>query len=134
MDAVDALLAGDDTFTAICCANDLLALGALQRLAELGIDVPGAMSVAGFDDISTAAITAPSLSTVRLPLRELGRRGFEHVDRVLAGDAPAPVRLPTEVVLRESTSAPATVADRSKAGRATVARPATRPAHTAKAS
>ena len=78
-------------FTAIGCANDLLALGALQRLAELGIDVPGAVSVAGFDDISTAAITAPSLSTVRLPLRELGRRGFEHADRALAGDAPAPV-------------------------------------------
>ena len=81
VDAVDTLLAGGAPFTAICCANDLLALGALQRLAELGIDVPGAMSVAGFDDISTAAITAPSLSTVRLPLRELGRRGFEHVDR-----------------------------------------------------
>ncbi len=59
-------------FSAISCANDLLALGALQRLAELGVDVPGEVSVAGFDDISTAALTAPSLSTVRLPLRELG--------------------------------------------------------------
>ena len=74
VDAVDALLAGDATFTAIRCANDLLALGALQRLAELGIDVPSAMSVAGFDDISTAAITAPSLSTVRLPLRSSAAR------------------------------------------------------------
>ena len=85
---VDTLLAGDAPFTAICCANDLLALGALQRLAELGIDVPGDVSVAGFDDISTAAMTAPSLSTVRLPLREMGRRGFEHADRLLAGDRP----------------------------------------------
>ena len=74
-------------FTAIACANDLLALGALQRLAALGIDVPGAVSVAGFDDISTAALTAPALSTVRLPLRELGRRGFAHADAVLRGDA-----------------------------------------------
>jgi LacI family transcriptional regulator len=115
VDGVDALLAGDTRFTAICCSNDLLALGALQRLAELGIDVPGTMSVAGFDDISTAAITAPSLSTVRLPLRELGRRGFEHVDRVLAGDTPPPLRLPTEVVLRDSTAAPATVATRATA-------------------
>ena len=47
---------------------------------------------------------------MRLPLRELGRRGFEHVDRALAGDAPAPVRLPTEVVLRDSTAAPAVTA------------------------
>jgi LacI family transcriptional regulator len=103
---VDTLLAGDAPFTAICCANDLLALGALGRLAELGIDVPGEVSIAGFDDISTAALTAPSLSTVRLPLREMGRRGFEHADRLLAGDAPERQVLPTEVVLRDSTGAP----------------------------
>ncbi len=79
--AVDALLGGEAPFTAICCANDLLALGALARLAERGIQVPGDVSVAGFDDIAVAAMTAPSLSTVRLPLRELGRRGYHHADR-----------------------------------------------------
>jgi LacI family transcriptional regulator len=105
---VDRLLAGAAPFSAICCANDLLALGALRRLAALGIDVPGDVSVAGFDDISTAALTAPSLSTVRLPLREMGRFGFEHADRVLAGDTPEPRLLPTEVVLRGSTAAPGT--------------------------
>ena len=104
---VDLLRSGDAPFTAICCANDLLALGALQRLAALGINVPTEMSVAGFDDISTAALTAPSLSTVRLPLREMGRLGFEHADRLLAGDQPDRQRLPTEVVLRDSTAAPA---------------------------
>jgi LacI family transcriptional regulator len=103
---VDTLLAGAAPFSAICCANDLLALGALRRLATLGIDVPGDVSVAGFDDISTAALTAPSLSTVRLPLREMGRLGFEHADRLLAGDTPQPRLLPTEVVLRGSTAAP----------------------------
>lgn len=102
----DTLLAGDAPFTAISCANDLLALGALTRLAALGIDVPGEVSVAGFDDISTAALTSPSLSTVRLPLREMGRRGFEHADRILGGDEPEPKILPTEVVLRGSTAAP----------------------------
>jgi LacI family transcriptional regulator len=101
--AVDTLLAAGSDVTAICCANDLLAIGALGRLAELGVDVPGEVSVAGFDDISTAALTAPSLSTVRLPLRELGRRGFELAGRLLAGEDPAPVNLPTQVVLRGST-------------------------------
>ena len=100
---VDGLLARGVGFTAICCANDLLALGALRRLAELGIDVPGQVSVAGFDDISTAALTSPSLSTVRLPLREMGRRGFEHADRVLSGEEAAPELMPTEVILRGST-------------------------------
>ena len=104
--AVDTLLDAGSPFSAVCCANDLLALGALRRLAERGIDVPGDVSVAGFDDIPTAALTAPSLSTVRLPLRELGRRGFEHADRRLAGDDPPGRVLPTEVVLRNSTAAP----------------------------
>ncbi|HET7029714.1 MAG TPA: LacI family DNA-binding transcriptional regulator [Candidatus Limnocylindrales bacterium] len=103
---VDILLDGGVSFTAICCANDLLALGALRRLAERAIAVPGQVSVAGFDDISTAALTAPSLSTVRLPLRELGRLGFEEADRRLAGGTSEPRRLPTEVVLRGSTAAP----------------------------
>ena len=117
---VDALLAGDAPFTAICCANDLLALGALGRLAELGVDVPGEVSVAGFDDISTAALTAPSLSTVRLPLREMGRRGFELADRLLAGGEPEQHVLPTEVVLRDSTGAPPVFAlPVNGAGRAT---------------
>ncbi len=104
--AVDRLLASDAAFTAICCANDLLALGAVRRLGELGIDVPGSVSVAGFDDISVAAITAPRLSTVRLPLRELGRRGFAHAVRQLAGDDVERILLPTDVVLRDSTAPP----------------------------
>jgi LacI family transcriptional regulator len=65
--------------------------------------------VAGFDDISTAALTAPSLSTVRLPLREMGRRGFEYADRLLAGGRPDQVQLPTEIVLRNSTAVHALV-------------------------
>ncbi len=100
---VDRLLAGGVPFTAVCAANDLLALGALRRLAARGIDVPGRVSVAGFDDIQTAAITAPSLSTVRLPLQDIGRRGFEYAAQVLEGGRPPREVLPTELVLREST-------------------------------
>lgn len=105
---VDALLSGSALFTAICSANDLLALGALRRLGELEIEVPGEVSVAGFDDISTAAMIAPRLSTVRLPLHEIGRLGFEFAEQLLAGGHPEPQLLPTELVLRDSTaSAPA---------------------------
>ena len=100
---IDRLLAADAPFTAVCAANDLLALGALRRLAELGIEVPGRVSVAGFDDIQTAAITSPRLSTVRLPLHEIGRRGFEYAAQLLEGARPAREVLPTELVLREST-------------------------------
>ena len=103
--AVDTLLAGTAGFTAIACASDPLALGALARLGELGIDVPGDVSVAGFDDIPVAAMTAPGLSTVRLPLREMGRRGFAQAVHLLAGEATEPTILPTELVMRGSTAA-----------------------------
>ncbi len=103
--AVDALLAGAAPFTVLCSANDLLALGALRRLDELGIDVPGEVSVAGFDDIQTAAMVAPRLSTVRLPLHEIGRLGFEFAEQLLTGGQPEPQTLPTELVLRDSTAA-----------------------------
>jgi LacI family transcriptional regulator len=102
--AVDQLFATGADFTAIACANDLLALGALQRLHERGLAVPGDVSVAGFDDIPVAAMTAPSLSTVRLPLRELGRRGFEAAIRMLSTETVEPQILPTQVVLRDSTA------------------------------
>jgi LacI family transcriptional regulator len=105
--AVDDLLAGEASFTAIAAANDLLALGALQRLAELGIRVPDEVSVAGFDDVQTAGLVAPSLSTVRLPLHEIGRLGFSFAERVLAGERPRRRLLPTELVMRDSTRVPA---------------------------
>ena len=103
---VDTLLAGQTPFTALVCANDLLALGALGRLAELGIRVPLDVSVAGFDDIGVAALTAPALTTVRIHLRELGRRGFAAVARVLEGVDPGIEDLPIDVVQRASTAPP----------------------------
>ncbi len=106
--AVDELLAAHAGATAIACANDLLALGAMTRLREHGVRVPDDVSVAGFDDISVAAITAPSLSTVRLPLRELGAHGWSFAERLLRGDAPARETLPTTLVMRGSTAAPPT--------------------------
>ena len=103
---VDTLIGGQAQFTAIACANDPLAMGALARLADLGIDVPGQVSVAGFDDVPVAAITSPSLSTVRLPLREMGRRGFAEAVRVLGGEEIVSTVLPTELAMRDSTAPP----------------------------
>lgn len=103
---IDTLLTGTAAFTAVCAANDLLALGALQRLAELGILVPDDVSVAGFDDIQTAVMATPPLSTVRLPLHEIGRRAFRFAERQLAGRRPRREVLPTELVMRGSTAPP----------------------------
>jgi DNA-binding LacI/PurR family transcriptional regulator len=60
--------------------------------------------------VPVSAITSPSLSTVRIPLREMGRRGFAEAARVLGGDQLVPAVLPTELALRASTAAPPDVA------------------------
>ena len=103
---VDALLAAAPDLTAIACANDLLALGVLDRLAELGIAVPDELSVSGFDDIPAAARTNPPLSTVRVPLRSLGAGGFRMALKILDGRRPHRQVMPFEVMRRGSIAAP----------------------------
>jgi len=63
--------------TAIFCANDAIAIGCMEVLAEYGLKVPGDISVAGFDDTLIARMTTPKLTTVRQPFRELGRRAVD---------------------------------------------------------
>ncbi|HEU5325968.1 MAG TPA: LacI family DNA-binding transcriptional regulator [Candidatus Limnocylindria bacterium] len=105
-DGAERLLRADPRLTAIACANDLQALGALDRFAQLGVSVPDDVSVTGFDDIPGASRTSPSLSTVHLPLRELGRSGFLQAEKILAGRRPHRRLLAHEIVLRRSTSKP----------------------------
>jgi LacI family transcriptional regulator len=75
-DAVDAIVALDPRPTAIFAANDSMAVGALSKLADAGIDVPEEMSLAGFDDIPIAHYVNPPLTTIGVDIAELGRRAF----------------------------------------------------------
>jgi LacI family transcriptional regulator len=89
--------------TAILALNDAMAVGALAALRELGIQVPGDVSLAGFDDVPSTRDVTPALTTVRLELRRLGREAMK-----LALERQQPelrlVRVPTEVILRDSTA------------------------------
>ena len=60
--------------TAIMCGNDVLAAGAMRRAREMGLDIPGDISITGFDDIELARIVTPTLTTVRVPHREMGHK------------------------------------------------------------
>ena len=91
--------------TAIFCETDHIAAGALQALRELRIDVPGQVSVIGFDDLALASSVDPPLTTVRRPLLDIGREAgkllLKHVN-----DASAPVenlKLPVELIVRGTT-------------------------------
>ena len=66
------LAALPDRPTAIFCANDLMAIGAMDTARELGLDVPGDVALVGFDDIEAAALVTPALTTVLNPADQLG--------------------------------------------------------------
>ena len=92
--------------TAICCFNDLAAIGAIRSLRVAGLNVPGDVSVVGFDDILSAAYYTPSLTTVRQPLTEMGKRGAQVLlERIANREAPFPseIVMAPELVVRESS-------------------------------
>ena len=87
---------------AIVCANDGTAQGVLKELGARGIAIPEAVAVTGFDDVEGARFSDPPLTTVRQPLRELGREVLRALlEQVRGGPATRKV-LPSELVLRES--------------------------------
>jgi len=90
--------------TAVFAANDQMALGLLRGIAEAGRDVPGEVSVVGFDDLADAADYRPPLTTVRQDFDALGARAVAAlVDGIEAGAPPAFETVPTRLVVREST-------------------------------
>jgi LacI family transcriptional regulator len=100
------LMSAKPTPTAIVCGNDVLALGALLEAQKLGIAVPRALSIVGFDDLEMARHVQPSLTTLHVPTQLLWHTV---ADRVITALEPAPVQAATavevELVVRESTGA-----------------------------
>lgn len=112
------LLASRAAFTALFAFNDISAIGAVRALRENGYRVPEDVSVVGFDDIQSAAFQNPGLTTVRQPLRRMGRLAAETVLRNITSPASHStsrrIMVEPELVVRESTStAPARKAGRS---------------------
>jgi LacI family transcriptional regulator len=101
------LLEPHDRPTAVFAANDQSALEIVHVALELGLEVPGDLSVVGFDNIPESALSAPPLTTVAQPIQQMGIRAVETLIAMIGGAEPPPrVTLPTEFVLRQSTAPP----------------------------
>jgi len=95
--------------TALLCANDLMAIGALEYCKSKGIRVPDDVSIVGFDDVPIAALVTPRLTTVRQPARDMGYRAAQLLFDLLGdtdGDTPH-AEFPTTVEIRDSVAPPA---------------------------
>ncbi|GIJ56466.1 LacI family DNA-binding transcriptional regulator [Virgisporangium aurantiacum] len=107
--AAGVRLAADPAVTAILCGNDDTALAVRRALYEAGRNVPGDVSVVGFDDVPGAAYWTPALTTVRMNFVALGRACLDAVVAEVAGGPLPEVTLePPTLVLRESTAPPPT--------------------------
>jgi DNA-binding LacI/PurR family transcriptional regulator len=105
--AMEELLAAEPELDAVFAANDLMAFGAMQALAESGRRVPDDVAVVGFDDSPIAASVHPGLTTVRQPIVAMGEAMATRLLSVIEDGPPdpvtAPVIMPTEIVLRDTT-------------------------------
>ena len=83
-----ALLRAPDRPTAVCCANDEIAFGAIDAARTEGLSCPGDLSIIGFDDGLWATVCRPALTTVRFEFFNAGRRAAEALSRAaLTGEA-----------------------------------------------
>lgn len=102
--AMKRILDSGAAFTAVIASNDEMAIGAIQALKEAGREAPRDVAVIGFDNRLEGAANIPPLTTIEIPLFDMGKRALEEMARHLSFGTPlAPIlRVPTRLVIRES--------------------------------
>jgi LacI family transcriptional regulator len=103
--ATEQLLSLADAPTALFCANDEMAFGAIDAVNSKGLKVPDDVSVIGFDDIATASYVFPKLTTMRQPFGAMAARAVGELVELIQGREITAVKIafPTELVIRNST-------------------------------
>ncbi|QPC84024.1 LacI family DNA-binding transcriptional regulator [Phototrophicus methaneseepsis] len=106
--AVDELLRQDAPFTAIVCATDSTAMGAMHRLHEAGLRIPEDVSIVGYDDAEYASYLYPPLTTIRQDFNLLGRTAIAYLNELIVDDFSVLEQrvIRPEFILRESTAPP----------------------------
>lgn len=106
VEAAEQLLRDEVPVTAIACANDDMAAGAMLALHKARLDIPAAISVTGFDDTPMSEIVWPPLTTIRQPIKELSERAVQLLAESQSNGAIQYDALPFGLIVRESTSRP----------------------------
>lgn len=103
-----ALLNRTRTMTAVFCPNDMTAIGVMHAIQESGLKIPQDISVIGIDDIDTAQYLSPMLTTIHVPLDEMGQMAAKIlIDRIQGGHhIPMKILMPFYPAVRESCAPP----------------------------
>jgi DNA-binding LacI/PurR family transcriptional regulator len=103
-EAMQKLLDNNKDLTAVLCASDLMAFGAINKLRESGLNIPGDISIVGYDDREFASMLTPSLTTIRKDRELMGREAANIImDQINGGNfIPRKLLLQTEVIERDS--------------------------------
>jgi LacI family transcriptional regulator len=102
--AMHRMLADAQPPTAVFCANDIQAIGALAECRNIGLDVPRNISIIGFDDLPVAQFTDPQLTTIRVPAQRMGQLAATRlIDWIRDRHQPMTEELPVELIVRGTT-------------------------------
>jgi LacI family transcriptional regulator len=99
----ESLRTAHPDLTAVMAFNDIVAIGAFQAARRLGVAVPGECALVGFDGLTIGELLEPPLTTLHLDKRRLGELAVHQLDRLLAGELPAPVMLRPQLLVRGTT-------------------------------
>jgi DNA-binding LacI/PurR family transcriptional regulator len=103
---IKRLLAANESFSAVFAFNDISAMGAIRAIRDAGMSVPEDISIVGFDDIQSAAYQIPGLTTVRQPLRKMGKIAAETLLRRInrpGVEQASQITVEPELIVRETT-------------------------------
>ena len=86
----------------VFASNDTMAMACITAFRDAGLDVPGQISVVGYNDVATAAYFTPKLTTIRQDIHQAGRILVAKLMRILDGESPSSSIIRTEVIVRET--------------------------------
>lgn len=109
----EELLRQRHEFTAVVCTNDLIAMGIIAHLHGSSISIPQDLSVLGIDNNIYTEYTSPKITSVGVDYRSAGSQAFSSLIADIKGDAPQDVRMPMNLIVRESTAPPRATSSRT---------------------